>query len=306
VRMGIGGQVFLQVVTQCVELAPDGTPLVNRGRVKNVPIAETVLATMCTQALDCDTCLSQDNCGWCQGKKCVPGGPSGPDSGSCSSWSFDFCPNQSECPYTTCDACLNDADCGWCSDSKHCFLGNASQPLDGNCPSSSYYYTSCPGTVEQSTEYFITFSSMTSACDVCGTTGAYICYDGTYASISATTFMDPTPSGSTVVQVKLSMTGVYTQDVSFQVDFNVNNSTFVPIAVSIPENSNSFSCDAPCTTYGGQSSEFSSGLPGWNYGGSNFIGWSGYEGYNACYTQLDLTIIYTDDTNKLQQIVVKN
>jgi len=137
-----------------VEMAPDGKPI----RISTVPEHKELA---CLNALDCTSCLEESNCGWCQGKKCVPGGPSGPFSGSCSTWSFDYCPNQSECPYTTCSSCLDDADCGWCQSSHHCFLGNATQPLDGNCDSSSYYYTSCPGSTSESVDYYITFPANT-------------------------------------------------------------------------------------------------------------------------------------------------
>jgi len=299
--------LFFFVVAHA-QFAPDGTPVASRGLQQ--ALIDSSLSTKsanlaCLDALDCNSCLSESNCGWCQGKKCVPGGPSGPNSGTCTSWSFDYCPNQSECPYTTCSACLNDADCGWCSSSKHCFLGNASQPLDGNCPSSEYYYTSCPGSQTEATEYYITFGYSGYSCNVCGSDGYYICYDGTFANASSTEFQDPTPSGSTVVQIKLSMTGVFAQAANdFQVMFNVNNDTLVPIDVDVPPNSNGFTCDSPCTTLGGQTSEYLSGLPGWNYGGMNFIGWSGYSGYNACYSELDLTIVYTTDDHKTKEITI--
>jgi len=118
--------------------------------------------------------------------------------------------------------------------------------------------------------------------------------------------MDPTPRGSVVIQIKLSMTGVYAESSNdFQVYFNLNNDTLVPIPVDVPPNSNGFSCDSTCTTYGGQSSEYLSGMPGWNYGGLNYIGWANYEQENACFSQLDLTIIYQSDSNKLQQITLK-
>jgi len=280
------GLFALVHVGVAVEMAPDGKPI----RISTVPEHKELA---CLNALDCTSCLEESNCGWCQGKKCVPGGPSGPFSGSCSTWSFDYCPNQSECPYTTCSSCLDDADCGWCQSSHHCFLGNATQPLDGNCDSSSYYYTSCPGSTSESVDYYITFPANTFGCDVCGLEGEYICYDGTFALPNSTVFFDPTPSGSVITQIKLGVYGVWaTVAEDYQVYFNLNNDTNVPIVVEVPENQPGFTCTSTCVVNGGETDEFDSGIPGWNYGGNIFIGWSGYQGNNVCFTQLELTIIY--------------
>jgi len=152
----------------------------------------------------------------------------------------------------------------------------------------------------------ITFPSTGSSCNVCNAGyGSYICYDGSFAQPDSTSFTDPTPQGSQVIQIKLSVTGVYALSSNdFEIFFNLNNDTNVPITVDVPPNSNGFTCSSPCTTYGGQSTQFLSGIPGWNYGGSNFIGWSGYAQENACFSELDLTIIYTtSDSNQFQATI---
>jgi hypothetical protein len=153
----------------------------------------------------------------------------------------------------------------------------------------------------------ITFPNTGNGCAVCGQTGQYICYDGTYATSNSTNFYDPTPFGSLVTQVKLSVTGVYADEsFDFQMYFNVNNNTNVALTVDVPPNTNGFSCTADCTSYGAQTTSFPSGIPNWNYGGINFIGWSGYLGYNACFSQLDLTIIYVPSGDAHpQEITIK-
>jgi hypothetical protein len=76
----------------------------------------------------------------------MTGGPTGPDSGSCSEWRY----NASDCAppdpcdvHGDCDACTADSGCGWCDSSYACMTGTASGPSSGSCSVWDYYAADC-------------------------------------------------------------------------------------------------------------------------------------------------------------------
>jgi len=260
----------------------------------------------CLNATTCDSCLSQSNCGWCQGKKCVPGGESGPYTGSCNSWSFDYCPNQATCGHTTCTSCLDDADCGWCSTDKHCLPGNASSPLEGYCSSANYFYTECPGGHQNSVEVDLSFPfNGRSDCDVCGVYGYYICCNGYSVLYNSTMFLDPTPFGSVVTQVKIAVTGVYTtSSVGYQLTYNFNNYTSLPMVLNVPANTPGNACNAQCVTYNAETEMYPTGIPGYANGGYNFIGFIDCGVNYNCMTEIAVTVVYNDASDAQQTVKV--
>jgi len=261
--------------------------------VEFVSIDELTLP--CVNATDCGSCLMQPNCGWCQGKKCVAGTQSGPNSGTCSSWVYDICPS-TQCNYATCGACLEDADCGFCSAGDVCMPGNATQPTEGRCDPKSYFYTSCPGKPGQSAVVELSFPfNGRSDCNICGQYGYYICCTNTYALFNSTMFLDPTPPDSIVNQVKITVTGTWaTSTNGYTVDFNMNNSTVVLMPIAVPSNINSgIQCGATCVELSGESGTYH-GVPGYVYGGMNFIWWQTCEAnLYTCFSEVAITIVYS-------------
>jgi hypothetical protein len=111
--------------------------------------SDCITTDPCNDHWDCAACTGDAACGWCNATTtCMTGGPSGPDSGSCSDWDY----NASACPTPTdpcndhwdCGACTGDSACGWCEATYTCLTGTSSGPTDGYCSDWVYYSTSCP------------------------------------------------------------------------------------------------------------------------------------------------------------------
>jgi len=177
-----------------------------------------------------------------------------------------------------------------------CVCSEATQPIGGHCSSKSYFYNSCPTTTRTATVN-LTFPNSGNDCELCGLYNAYICcYGGTYENYSATAFFDPLPSGSTLQQIQIAITSaVFLSSSNETIFFNLNNQSSVLMPIVIPEGSPSYGCGSTfCQQFQGSSQNYPNGMPTYNYGGYNALGWADCTNAGACFSEVLLTLFYTD------------
>jgi len=91
---------------------------------------------VCLVNTDCTTCITQDNCGFCQETGlCLTGDVNGPggNPNNCTEWFFLECPSSPCSALTSCKTCLADSLCGWCFTTQICEPGSKSGPVTGTC-----------------------------------------------------------------------------------------------------------------------------------------------------------------------------
>jgi len=91
---------------------------------------------VCLVNTDCTTCITQDNCGFCQETGlCLTGDVNGPggNPNNCTEWFFLECPSSPCSALTSCKTCLADSLCGWCFTTLICEPGSKSGPVTGTC-----------------------------------------------------------------------------------------------------------------------------------------------------------------------------
>jgi len=95
--------------------------------------------------------------------------------------------------------------------------------------------------------------------------------------------------------VKINVVGVYTQSsLAYTLVYNFNNASDLAMPIAVPANTPGNSCGATCETYGGETKEFQQGVPGYNKGGYNFIGWLDCGVNYNCFSEIQVTVVYTD------------
>jgi hypothetical protein len=124
----------------------------------------------CNDLVDCGACTGDAACGWCEAYgTCMTGGPSGPDSGTCSNWDYnasDCAPPPDPCnDLFDCGACTGEAACGWCEAYGTCMTGGPSGPDSGTCSNWDYNASDCPPPPDPCNDYV----------DCAGCTGASSC-----------------------------------------------------------------------------------------------------------------------------------
>jgi len=90
----------------------------------------------CTAFLNCDDCIAEDGCGWCESTgQCLPGNSLGPGGikANCTEWFFDTCLIEPCYRFTTCQRCVQDPFCGWCNTTSKCQEGDKIGPIFGTC-----------------------------------------------------------------------------------------------------------------------------------------------------------------------------
>jgi hypothetical protein len=91
---------------------------------------------VCLVNTDCTTCITQDQCGFCQETGlCLTGDVNGPggNPNNCTEWFFLECPSSPCSSLTTCATCVADSLCGWCFTTQLCEPGTKSGPVTGTC-----------------------------------------------------------------------------------------------------------------------------------------------------------------------------
>lgn len=80
---------------------------------KNLPNPNSI----CRALNNCTTCTSNPDCGWCAHENiCVEGTSGGPLAGKCMFYSYQKCPEQTDCSkHKKCKECIADVACGWCN-----------------------------------------------------------------------------------------------------------------------------------------------------------------------------------------------
>lgn len=98
-----------------------------------------VQCTDCNKYLACQSCISDNGCGWCQNTgTCHSGTQYAPYDGACSSpnWSWTYTQCASCARHSNCGECVSDQNCGWCSSTKTCLSGGKNganyEPCNGN------------------------------------------------------------------------------------------------------------------------------------------------------------------------------
>eukprot|EP00828_Plagiopyla_frontata_P015693 TRINITY_DN2037_c0_g1_i3.p1 TRINITY_DN2037_c0_g1~~TRINITY_DN2037_c0_g1_i3.p1 ORF type:complete len:564 (-),score=108.23 TRINITY_DN2037_c0_g1_i3:157-1722(-) len=90
----------------------------------------------CNEIIQCDICVKNKKCGWCeQEKRCVQGDKIGPINEICPFYSFSDCQSPSCGQYNNCSTCLLSPRCGWCRDQQELIEG---------CIEADETYQGCP------------------------------------------------------------------------------------------------------------------------------------------------------------------
>eukprot|EP00397_Hematodinium_sp_SG-2012_P065462 GEMP01095287.1.p1 GENE.GEMP01095287.1~~GEMP01095287.1.p1 ORF type:complete len:211 (+),score=35.05 GEMP01095287.1:106-738(+) len=94
----------------------------------------------CGRFQTCQNCTAIPTCVWCSVEQtCTTGDGSGPLSGACSSYEYNFCHANICERHTSCTSCSEAKGCGWCTSSRQCLPGHASGPLSFRaCPAEKW------------------------------------------------------------------------------------------------------------------------------------------------------------------------
>lgn len=93
----------------------------------------------CEALEDCATCTATPKCGWCgASKQCLPTVNGTTSLCDQTSWSFNFCKENSCAQHVACRSCMADPRCGRCEDGNTCMAGSANGPSAGTCSRWSY------------------------------------------------------------------------------------------------------------------------------------------------------------------------
>ncbi|KAL6069546.1 hypothetical protein QOT17_007392 [Balamuthia mandrillaris] len=105
----------------------------------------------CVEFSSCETCSSDDRCGWCNAVTCAAGNASTPYAVTCGEWQFatEDCATPKCLDFLTCHSCLQDSNskCGWCDDKKACLDLPADIPTKNPLCPFNWFTAACPAPV---------------------------------------------------------------------------------------------------------------------------------------------------------------